>query len=160
MRIIRYELGGQSGLGVMVDERRFVSLRTAAPELPSTLLGLLNLESGLDPVRRAVDGRKPELSIEDVTLKPFLEQPNALWALALNFKSHIAETGLTTSREYPHLFLRTAVSYVGHGEPLLCPQLRSRVPSTMRENWASSSGAPAGIFRSIERWIMLPAIPV
>jgi 2-keto-4-pentenoate hydratase/2-oxohepta-3-ene-1,7-dioic acid hydratase in catechol pathway len=54
-------------------------------------------------------------------LRPFLDRPNALWALALNFKSHIAETGLTTSREFPQVFLRTVASYVGQDEPLLCP---------------------------------------
>jgi 2-keto-4-pentenoate hydratase/2-oxohepta-3-ene-1,7-dioic acid hydratase in catechol pathway len=61
------------------------------------------------------------MALHDVNVKPFLECPNALWALALNFKTHIAETGLTTSLEYPHVFLRTAASYVGHGEHLLCP---------------------------------------
>jgi 2-keto-4-pentenoate hydratase/2-oxohepta-3-ene-1,7-dioic acid hydratase in catechol pathway len=28
---------------------------------------------------------------------------------------------LTTSRDYPHIFLRTAASYVGANEPLLAP---------------------------------------
>ncbi|WP_293238898.1 fumarylacetoacetate hydrolase family protein, partial [Paludibacterium sp.] len=57
----------------------------------------------------------------DVELKPFLGRSNAMWALALNFKTHIAETGLTTSPDYPHIFLRTGASFVGHGEPLRCP---------------------------------------
>src|SRR5271167_3947366 len=59
--------------------------------------------------------------LASVTLKPFLDRPNALWALALNFKTHIEETGLTTSRDFPHVFLRIASSYVGHGEALRCP---------------------------------------
>ncbi len=59
--------------------------------------------------------------LADVTLKPFLERPNAIWALALNFKSHIAETGLQTSLEFPHLFMRTAASYVGGNEPIIAP---------------------------------------
>jgi 2-keto-4-pentenoate hydratase/2-oxohepta-3-ene-1,7-dioic acid hydratase in catechol pathway len=121
MKIIRYERAGTSGLGVMVDATRFISLRSVAPDLPSSLLEMLTLDADLDCVRRAIENRHPDTSLEDVTLKPFLEYPNALWALALNFKSHIAETGLTTSLEYPHIFLRTVASYVGHGEPLLCP---------------------------------------
>jgi 2-keto-4-pentenoate hydratase/2-oxohepta-3-ene-1,7-dioic acid hydratase in catechol pathway len=75
----------------------------------------------LERMRRASEVRSVTLSLDDVTLKPFLGRPNALWALALNFRSHIAETGLATSREYPHLFLRMAASYVGHREQLLCP---------------------------------------
>jgi len=121
MKIIRYEHRGQSGIGVMADDRRFIGLLEAAPQLPPTLLGIMALGEGLEPVRRAVQGREPKLSITDVKLRPFLDHPNALWALALNFKSHIAETGLTTSREFPQMFLRTVASYVGHGEPLLAP---------------------------------------
>jgi 2-keto-4-pentenoate hydratase/2-oxohepta-3-ene-1,7-dioic acid hydratase in catechol pathway len=121
MKIIRYEHRGQSGIGVMVDERRFIGLLEAAPQLPPTLLGIMALGDGLEPVRRAIQGHEPNLSILDVTPRPFLDHPNALWALALNFKSHIAETGLTTSREFPQVFLRTVASYVGHAEPLLCP---------------------------------------
>jgi 2-keto-4-pentenoate hydratase/2-oxohepta-3-ene-1,7-dioic acid hydratase in catechol pathway len=121
MKIIRYEHRGQSGIGVMVDDRRFIGLLEAAPQLPPTLLGIMALGDGLEPVRRAVEGRAPNLSIADVILRPFLDHPNALWALALNFKSHIAETGLTTSREFPQVFLRTVASYVGPDEPLLCP---------------------------------------
>jgi len=121
MKIIRYEHRGQSGIGVMVDERRFIGLLEAVPQLPPTLLGIMALGDGLEPVRRAIQGHEPNLSILDVTPRPFLDHPNALWALALNFKSHIAETGLTTSREFPQVFLRTVASYVGHGEPLLCP---------------------------------------
>ncbi len=105
----------------MVDERRFIGLLEAVPQLPPTLLGIMALGDGLEPVRRAIQGHEPNLSILDVTPRPFLDHPNALWALALNFKSHIAETGLTTSREFPQVFLRTVASYVGHGEPLLCP---------------------------------------
>jgi 2-keto-4-pentenoate hydratase/2-oxohepta-3-ene-1,7-dioic acid hydratase in catechol pathway len=121
MKIIRYQHRGQSGMGVMIDERRFIGLLEAAPHLPATLVGILALGDSLEPVRRTVQGREANVSIMDVTLRPFLDQPNALWALALNFKSHIAETGLTTSREFPQVFLRTVASYVGHGAPLLCP---------------------------------------
>jgi 2-keto-4-pentenoate hydratase/2-oxohepta-3-ene-1,7-dioic acid hydratase in catechol pathway len=121
MKIIRYEHSGQSGIGVMADDRRFIGLLEAAPQLPPTLLGIMALGDALEPVRRAVQGREPNLSIAEVTLRPFLDRPNALWALALNFKSHIAETGLTTSREFPQVFLRTVASYVGQDEPLLCP---------------------------------------
>jgi 2-keto-4-pentenoate hydratase/2-oxohepta-3-ene-1,7-dioic acid hydratase in catechol pathway len=121
MKVIRYEHAGQSGIGVMVDETRFIEARETAPDLPSTLLGVLALGEGLQSLRRSVLGHKPTLSIAEVTQRPLLDHPNALWALALNFKSHIAETGLTTSREFPQVFLRTAASYVGHGDELLCP---------------------------------------
>ena len=127
----------------MVDERRFIGLLEAAPQLPPTLLGIMALGDGLEPVRRAIQGHEPNLSILDVTPRPFLDHPNALWALALNFKSHIAETGLTTSREFPQVFLRTVASYVGQGEPLLCPPRRGLpAPSTTKaKSWRSRDRA-------------------
>jgi 2-keto-4-pentenoate hydratase/2-oxohepta-3-ene-1,7-dioic acid hydratase in catechol pathway len=121
MRIIRFEYASCSGLGVMIDETRLVPLQVADPELPCTLIEVFQRHDGLERLRRASEVRPITLRLDEVTLKPFLGRPNALWALALNFKSHIAETGLATSREYPHMFLRMAASYVGHGEPLLCP---------------------------------------
>jgi 2-keto-4-pentenoate hydratase/2-oxohepta-3-ene-1,7-dioic acid hydratase in catechol pathway len=121
MRIISFEGHGQSGLGVMADAATFVSVQEIAPELPNTLIEVLQLGDGIDRIRRAVRSGAKAYRLEDFTLKPFLQRPNALWALALNFRSHIAETGLTTSLEYPQIFLRMPASFVGHAEPLLCP---------------------------------------
>jgi 2-keto-4-pentenoate hydratase/2-oxohepta-3-ene-1,7-dioic acid hydratase in catechol pathway len=121
MRIIAFEHEGQHGVGVMTDETSFVPVHEISPKLPRTVLGILQLEDGLEQVRAAVKGRQGAVRLAQVRVKPFLERPNALWALALNFKSHIAETGLVTSREYPHVFLRMPASYVGHREQLLCP---------------------------------------
>ena len=121
MRVISFEGHGQSGLGVMADEATFVAVQEIAPELPNTLIEVLQLRDGIDHIRRALRPGAKAYRLEDFTLKPFLQRPNALWALALNFKSHIAETGLTTSLEYPQIFLRTPASFVGHAEPLLCP---------------------------------------
>jgi 2-keto-4-pentenoate hydratase/2-oxohepta-3-ene-1,7-dioic acid hydratase in catechol pathway len=121
MRIISFEGHGQSGLGVMADEATFVAVQEIAPELPNTLIEVLQLRDGIDRIRRALRPGVKAYRLEDFTVKPFLQRPNALWALALNFKSHIAETGLTTSLEYPQIFLRTPASFVGQAEPLLCP---------------------------------------
>lgn len=122
MRIIRFEHQGIAGLGVMVGTSEFVAVDEIAPDLPTSLIELVQLENWRSRLDAATAGRyRRTLRLDEVTVKPFLEHPNALWALALNFKTHIAETGLTTSMEYPHVFLRTPASYVGHGEALLCP---------------------------------------
>jgi 2-keto-4-pentenoate hydratase/2-oxohepta-3-ene-1,7-dioic acid hydratase in catechol pathway len=122
MRIIAYEdRRGNRGLGVMRDESGFVALADAAPDLPSSLIEILEREDGLDRIRHAVAGRQASEIVGNVTLKPFLDKPNAMWALALNFKTHIEETGLTTSLEFPHMFLRIPSSFVGHDGTLLRP---------------------------------------
>ena len=122
MRLISYRHDGAAGVGIMVDDDRFVALSRAAPELPATLRGILELgDGGLMRARAAAEGRPADLSLGDVELDPVIPESNAVWALALNFATHIEETRLTTSDSHPQIFLRMAASQVGHGRPLLCP---------------------------------------
>lgn len=121
MKLIAYAHGAQDALGIVTDPEHFVPAAQVAPDLPHDLIAILHIPGALDRLRAAAAHAAGGEPISGVTLKPFLNRPNALWALALNFKSHIEETGLTTSREHPHLFLRTAASYVGAGEPILSP---------------------------------------
>ena len=79
------------------------------------------MPDGLTRIEHAAAGKEGTRNVANVTLKPFLHRPNAMWALALNFKTHIKETGLTTSFDFPHLFMRTEASYVGAGKSLLAP---------------------------------------
>ena len=121
MRLISYEHDGQEAVGVMVDETGFVALSGAAPELPHTMRGILEMADGIHRVQKAIPGRSADLGLSEVKMLPVIPRPNAIWALALNYKRHLKETGLTTSPDYPHLFLRQSASQVGHMQPLLCP---------------------------------------
>ena len=106
MKIIAYAETGRTALGIVTSPTHFFAISDIAPDLPSSLISILEQEDGLTRLRRAAEGRQGDRALADVTLKPFLDRPNAMWALALNFKSHIAETGLQTSSEFPHLFMR------------------------------------------------------
>ena len=53
MRIISFEGHGQSGLGVMADAATFVSVREIAPELPNTLIEVLQLARSAGAARHA-----------------------------------------------------------------------------------------------------------
>ena len=121
MKIIAYLDAGRTALGVVTSSTHFIAVADVAPDLPADLIEMLESDAELARLREATEGRHGDRLLADVTLKPFLRRPNAMWALALNFKSHIAETGLQTNPDYPHLFLRTAASYVGAGEPILAP---------------------------------------
>jgi 2-keto-4-pentenoate hydratase/2-oxohepta-3-ene-1,7-dioic acid hydratase in catechol pathway len=122
MKIIAFADAGRTALGVVTSPTHFLAVADVAPDLPPSLISILERKDGLMQLRQATEGRHGNRLLADVTLKPFLDRPNAIWALALNFKSHIAETGLQTSSTYPHLFMRTAASFVGAGEPILAPQ--------------------------------------
>ena len=90
----------------MVDDTGFVALSGAAPDLPRTLRGILELDDGLDRARAAAEGRDADLRLDQVALDPVVPDPQAIWALALNYRVHIEETGLTTSPDFPQIFLR------------------------------------------------------
>jgi 2-keto-4-pentenoate hydratase/2-oxohepta-3-ene-1,7-dioic acid hydratase in catechol pathway len=111
MKIVAYQQNGMVRVGVVDPEGLIISAAEADPALPATLRDILSLADGLDRLRRAVAGRKGTIPLDQAVLKPFLGRPNAMWALALNFRTHIEETGLTTSRDHPHLFLRTEKAF-------------------------------------------------
>jgi 2-keto-4-pentenoate hydratase/2-oxohepta-3-ene-1,7-dioic acid hydratase in catechol pathway len=121
MRIFSYLSVGAAHVGVTTGPDSFVALDEAAPELPHSLRAILELPDGLSRIRDAVAGKSAHHALRGVEFLPVIVDPHATWALALNFKTHIEETGLSTSREFPHLFIRTPASLVGHGQPLLCP---------------------------------------
>jgi 2-keto-4-pentenoate hydratase/2-oxohepta-3-ene-1,7-dioic acid hydratase in catechol pathway len=121
MRIISYSENNAPRIGVVTGADAFVPVAEVAPSLPATLRALLAMPSGLARLRDAAGGKQGTRGLKSATLLPVIPDPQATWALALNFKTHIEETGLTTSREFPHLFIRTPASIVGHNQPLLCP---------------------------------------
>jgi len=121
MRIISYREKEAAAIGVVTARDRFIPVAEVAPSLPGSLRALLEMPDGLQRLRDATGGKTGTRDLKSVTLLPLIPDPQAIWALALNFKTHIEETGLTTSKEFPHLFIRMPSSLVGHNEPLLCP---------------------------------------
>jgi 2-keto-4-pentenoate hydratase/2-oxohepta-3-ene-1,7-dioic acid hydratase in catechol pathway len=121
MRLISYRSGNQPGVGVMVDHSRFISLRRLLPDLPPSLKEIIELAGALKRIADAIQGNEGDLKLEQVQLDPVIPEPHATWALALNFQGHIQETGLTTSPDYPQIFMRMPISVVGHNEMLWCP---------------------------------------
>lgn len=121
MRIISYRRQGRESVGVMTDDAHLIDVAAAEPALPSSLRSILELRDGLDRIRAIARGKHPQIAIAEIEFLPVIPSPNAFWALALNFKKHIEETRLNTSKDYPQIFLRMPASVVGHRQPLLCP---------------------------------------
>ncbi|HXS40642.1 MAG TPA: fumarylacetoacetate hydrolase family protein [Stellaceae bacterium] len=121
MRIISYEERGAARIGVVAGPESFIPVGDIAPSLPASLRALLAMPDGLTRLKDAAAGKAGTRSLKELRFLPVIPDPHVTWALALNFKKHIEETGLTTSKEFPHLFIRTPASLVGHGAPLLCP---------------------------------------
>ena len=106
MRVISFERrDGSSGIGVMTGDLHFVDANKRDAGLPDRLRALLARSDGLARLHKATAGQAADLAFSDVTLLPLIPDPHALWALALNFRTHIEETGLVTSKDYPQVFI-------------------------------------------------------
>jgi len=122
MRLLAYRAAdGSSRVGAALDALTFHAVEAIAPDLPRSIEALIAEPSLLSTLEAALRGAGEGRPLAEIELLPFLGRANAFWALALNFKTHIQETGLTTSLDYPHLFLRTEASYVGGGQPIVAP---------------------------------------
>ena len=158
MRIISYFDQGVPSLGVMTSDTTYAEVHDLDRKLPHTLDALLRLPDGLAKLRTAAKGAVGKHPLSAVKYAPLLEQPHGFWALALNFKTHILETGLTTSEVHPQIFLRVPKSFVppnaaahrAAARPCTRVRLRSR---TRRCRW----GAAAGTSRSSARSSTSPA---
>jgi 2-keto-4-pentenoate hydratase/2-oxohepta-3-ene-1,7-dioic acid hydratase in catechol pathway len=122
MRIIAYRQNSIDNLGVMVDEKNFISLGSVAPELPVTMMGLLNLEDWEAEVNVAISGKGTDLSINDVQLLPLISDTPVIWCVGVNYKEHQDETG-RGAQEEPMFFIRTNHGLIGPYDPIIRPNI-------------------------------------
>ncbi len=125
MRLISYEKDGNAGVGVMIDDTNFISLSAAAPNLPTTMMGLLNHEGGLAEAQ-AVAGKDADLSLSEVTLLPVVPDTPVIWAAGVNYLDHAEETGRGT-QEKPMLFIRTNHGLIADGDAFIKPDISDMI---------------------------------
>ena len=121
MKIFAYAAADGPAIGIVGAGYRFIALHEIAPDVPRSLKRAIDLPHGIARIAALTAGKPAPHPLDGVTFLPPIDAPNAIWAMALNFKLHLEETGLTTSAEFPHLFMRHAGSLVGHGQPLRNP---------------------------------------
>jgi 2-keto-4-pentenoate hydratase/2-oxohepta-3-ene-1,7-dioic acid hydratase in catechol pathway len=120
--MIAYRQNSIDNLGVMVDEKNFISLASVAPELPVTMMGLLNLEDWEAEVNVAISGKGTDLSINDVQLLPLIPDTPVIWCVGVNYKEHQDETG-RGAQEEPMFFIRTNHGLIGPYDPIIRPNI-------------------------------------
>ncbi len=122
MRVIAYRHNGIDNLGVMVDEKKFLSLASVTPELPVTMMGLLNVDDWQAKVEAFVDGKSGDFSIKDVQLLPLISDTPVIWCVGVNYKEHQEETG-RGAQEEPMFFIRTNHGLIGPYDPIIRPNI-------------------------------------
>jgi len=125
MRLATFRSGEAAHVGVRIGDT-LVDLAVAAPELPTSLAGLLVLADGLARAEAAAARAGPEarLRLADVTLQPPIPNPGKIICLGLNYPDHAAESAMEKPSA-PNVFLRTAQSLTAHGAPIIKPRASS-----------------------------------
>ena len=118
MKVISYRKDGLEGNGIMVDEVNCVSLGSSMPDLPTTLMGLFNLEGGIEAAKSAIQGRTADLNLQDIELLPLIPDTPVIWCAGVNYKDHADETGHGHQDE-PMLFIRSNHGVTAHEAHLL-----------------------------------------
>jgi 2-keto-4-pentenoate hydratase/2-oxohepta-3-ene-1,7-dioic acid hydratase in catechol pathway len=127
VRLISYRTSEGDGIGRMVDDTRFVSLAKRAPELPGSLVSVLELgDEALARIRTTTQGVEPDGHIDEVTLLPVIPEPPAIWCVGVNYDAHRKETGREPT-DYPTLFLRIAASQVAHRDAIVRPKASTQL---------------------------------
>jgi 2-keto-4-pentenoate hydratase/2-oxohepta-3-ene-1,7-dioic acid hydratase in catechol pathway len=122
VRIISYSHNDTDGLGVMLDDKGFVGLSNAGPELPTTLMALLNIKDWQTKVSDAIEGKAVDFSVDDVRLMPLVSDTPVIWCVGVNYKEHQEETG-RGAQEEPMFFIRTNHGLIGPYDPIIRPNI-------------------------------------
>jgi 2-keto-4-pentenoate hydratase/2-oxohepta-3-ene-1,7-dioic acid hydratase in catechol pathway len=69
---------------------------------------------------QALQGRAPDVALNEVTFLPVIPHPGKIWCCGLNYGEHVREVGREPP-EKPMFFLRFADSQVGHDQPIVLP---------------------------------------
>jgi 2-keto-4-pentenoate hydratase/2-oxohepta-3-ene-1,7-dioic acid hydratase in catechol pathway len=113
--VFRYAEGGAARIGWVRGDGRF------APLPADSLGGFLGLDERArrEAIAAAMAGQGRPLG--EVEMLALVDDGAAVWALALNYDSHVSE-GAHQRPDHPMLFLRLAESFAAHGGALMKPR--------------------------------------
>ncbi|MHA3962080.1 MAG: fumarylacetoacetate hydrolase family protein [Candidatus Thorarchaeota archaeon SMTZ1-45] len=101
---------------------------------PTTMMDLLNWESGVDVVRQIVQRYKKTpigerimtRPLSSVTLEAPISRPGKIVALGKNYLDHVEETGSDVP-EFPVVFAKFPSSVIGPDDPVPIPEVSSMI---------------------------------
>ena len=113
MRLMSFEFEGKPSWGV-VDGESVIDLGSKAPSLRAALPQLAGLAADTAGL--------PRHALSAVTYLPPIPDPEKIICIGLNYLTHILEGGREPPKQ-PTIFTRWANSQVGHGQPILRPNV-------------------------------------
>jgi 2-keto-4-pentenoate hydratase/2-oxohepta-3-ene-1,7-dioic acid hydratase in catechol pathway len=99
-----------------------VDLTAVVGAQPGAIHSFLDAD-GLKRITDFAAGRAPDLDPAELTFAPFLPDPEKIICVGVNYHNRNEEyRDGTEAPKYPSLFLRTPMSFTGHGAPLVRPR--------------------------------------
>lgn len=118
MKLVSYTADGKQAYGIARDDG-IVDLTArigdSYPDLKSLIAG-----DGFRAAQAAADGEKADHSLDAITYRPVITNPDKIICVGLNYKAHREETGRAPT-DNPALFLRFADTQAGHNQPMIKP---------------------------------------
>ena len=126
MKLVTFTQAGSTRIGVL-DNSGVVDLAAAAPDLPREMCAFL--EAGNDALataRHAAGNGSGRLNLSDVKIEAPILRPPKILAVGLNYKDHIAESGMKTP-EFPMIFNKQSTSVTGPTDVIHIPRASDQV---------------------------------
>jgi 2-keto-4-pentenoate hydratase/2-oxohepta-3-ene-1,7-dioic acid hydratase in catechol pathway len=107
---------------------RYVDLAATDPNLPGSIIGLLEGGAGMlaDVRRVAASAKAVATPVAGARYHAPIPDPHKIICLGLNYRDHAIETGKAIPAE-PVLFGKYATALIGHGEAIVLPKVSHRV---------------------------------
>lgn len=127
MKLATFTQAGATRIGV-VDGEAIVDLSAAAPSLPTEMCAFLAAGAdALAAARQAAESANaPRLALADVTVEAPILRPPKILAVGLNYRDHIAETGMQTPK-YPMIFNKQSTAVTGPDTAIHVPRVSGDV---------------------------------
>ena len=118
MKLACYRQGETSGIGV-VSSDGLIPLNALAPSMGDLILAWDEVEG---QVRKVAELSPERIAMDTVTLCAPIARPGKILAIGLNYKDHIAESGLATP-EHQLWFCKHVTAVNGPADPIQIPKV-------------------------------------
>jgi 2-keto-4-pentenoate hydratase/2-oxohepta-3-ene-1,7-dioic acid hydratase in catechol pathway len=119
LKIASFTANGRTSYGVVVGDG-IVDMGSRLTH--ESLLDVLRA-GALEGVRKASEGLKPDVVLNNVTLLPPVVGPEKILCIGVNYANRNAEYKDGSEQpKYPSMFFRVPGSFVGHGQPIVRPK--------------------------------------
>lgn len=118
MKIASYSHNGTDSYGVVVDDGIIDAKALGGGH--ASLRHAIAVDA-LGKIAAEAEGKTPDHKLADITFLPLIADPDKIFAIGLNYRSHVVEGGRPIP-EQPMVFTRYPNSHVGHMQEMIKPK--------------------------------------